>query len=588
MFNQYKKKIFSALAIAGISFSLGSPGISGDVTGERLLNSGNKSEEANWLTVHRSYDSHRFSPLQQINAKNVNKLKLAFSVPLGGTEPTALGTGSMQTTPLVNNGMMYVSDQWGTPYKIDVSSGKRGNVVWIGDTGIEKDPDVGAIAANRGVALWKDLVITNLIDGRVMAFDDASGDVVWDKQITQNFGEGFTGAPLALPDKIIVGQSLGDWATRGFIAALDPATGNEIWRFYTVPAPGEPGSETWLCDQAGNPDCWKTGGASAWVTGSYDVESNTLLYGTGNPVPMYDPEYRPGDNLYSNSTLAIDADTGKLKWHFQYTPGDYLDYDEVGTHLLYEAKINGENRKVLGHYGRNGFFYTFDRTNGSFISANQYIDDLNWTKGIDPKTGKPLDYEPGQALQVYALGAANRSRRDQGAIDVCPHLQGGVNFWPVSYNRKNGMAYAHSIEGCYNVKPTPVDPADVKPGNIFLGGATTDEAQMDGSIIAVDVKTGMVSKKVIREYPAYAGVMSTPDLVWVGELDGTFGAYDARSLDQKWSLNVGTAFKAPAISYSVNGKQYVAIVGGPQGLGNFGHKELDNMQNANMLYVFTL
>jgi len=304
-----------------------------EVSADRLMNAGTEAEAGNWLMVHKTYDSNRFSPLNEINASNVSGLRVITAAPIGGTEPAGFGVGSVETTPLADNGFLYVSDPWGTPYKFDVSDGKTAKMVWVCDTGIDKDPTRGVLLANRGLALSGNNVITNLVDGRVVACDSETGDVAWEKQIGKD-GEGFTGAPLAVGDKIFVSQSLGDWATRGFVAALKADSGDELWRFYAVPDKGQPGSETWKCEESGNADCWKTGGGGMWVTGSYDQESNTLYWGTGNPVPMYDPEYRPGDNLYTNSTLALDADSGKLKWYFQYTPGDYMDYDEVGPQLL--------------------------------------------------------------------------------------------------------------------------------------------------------------------------------------------------------------------------------------------------------------
>jgi alcohol dehydrogenase (cytochrome c) len=555
------------------------------VTPERLLAAGTEAEAGNWLMVHRTYDSQRFSPLNEINASNVKGLKLAFAVPLGGLEPSALGIGAFEGTPLANNGKLYIADPWGTPYKIDLTNGKRAQIEWIGETGINKDPAVGYLIANRGLGLWNDLVITVLLDGRVIAFDDATGDIVWEKKVATEPGEGFSNAPLVIGDRILVGQSLGDWATRGWIASLDARTGEEQWRFHTVPAPGEPGSETWLCDKAGNPDCWKTGGAAAWVTGSYDPESKTTIWGTGNPVPMFDPEYRPGDNLYSNSTIALDLETGKLKWYFQYTPGDYLDYDETGSQLLVDTEINGEARKVVAHFGRNGFFYTLDRTNGAFIQATQYVEKINWTEGIDPKTGKPVNYDPTKELQVYAVGAL---RRDGQPVQNCPHLQGGVNFWPTAYNPGTGLAYGHSIEGCSELKTVAVNPEDVVSGQIFLGGSYTDQGAQDGSIVAFDVKTGKQVAKVMREYPGYAGVLTTPELVIFGELDGTVAALDAKTLQELWSINVGNVFKAPPMTFTANGKQYIAIVGGSLGLGSFGHPEIETAQPSNMLYVFSL
>jgi alcohol dehydrogenase (cytochrome c) len=556
-----------------------------DVTPARLSAAGSDAEAGNWLMVHRTYDSNRFSPLTEITPDNVSGLKLAFAVPLGGLEPAGFGIGAVESTPLAKDGFLYITDPWGTPYKIDATSGKRGDVVWVGDTGVDKDPNRGILLASRGLALWNDLVIVALNDGRVMAFDDETGDIAWDQQIGTEQGEGFTNAPLVIKDKIVVGQSYGDWATRGWIAALDAATGDEVWRFNTIPEPGQPGSETWLCDQTGNPDCWKTGGAAAWVTGSYDEAANTIYWGTANPVPMYDPEYRPGDNLYSNSSLALDADTGELKWYFQYTPGDYMDYDEVGVQLLLDTKIDGEDRKVLAHFGRNGIFYTLDRTNGSFINATQYVTKLNWTKGIDPKTGLPVEYDASKTLQEYANGAQKRGGE---TVETCPNIQGGINFWPTAYDSTTGIAYGAGIEGCSDLTNDPVNPADVAGGSIFMGGAAAGAGVQGGSIFGFNVATGEQTVKVDRPYPNYAGVLATPGLVWTGELDGTFGAYDAKTLEQKWSINVGNAFEAPPISFTIDGKQYIAIAGGGMGSASFGHPELESKSSANMLYVFAL
>ena len=359
-----RRAIFLAGSCA-IAMVLATTSAQAEVTAERLAAAGTDAEAGNWLMVHKTYDANRFSPLSEINASNVAGLRLAFASPVGGTEPAGFGVGGVETTPLVDNGFLYLSDPWGSPYKFDLSDGKQAKLVWTCDTGVDKDPSRPILLAHRGLALSGKNVITALNDGRVVACDIETGDIAWEKQVATETGEGFTSALLAVDDKILVGQSYGDWATRGWIAALSAETGDELWRFYTVPKPGDPGAETWKCDESGNPDCWKTGGGAAWVTGSYDPATKTTYWGTGNPVPMYDPEFRPGDNLYTNSTVALDIDTGNLKWFFQYTPGDYHDYDEVGPQLLMDVKVNGEDRKVLSHFGRNGIFYTLDRDNGS-------------------------------------------------------------------------------------------------------------------------------------------------------------------------------------------------------------------------------
>lgn len=570
--------------IAGL-FTMASGMAHAEVTMERLLAAGSEEEAGNWLMIGKTFDLNRFSTLDQINASNVENMRLVMAAPIGGMEPAGFGIGAMQTTPLADNGFIYLSDPWGTPYKFDLTSETAAKPVWVCDTGIDKDPSQGILLANRGLALSGNNVITVLPDGRAVACDDETGDVVWESQVATEPGEGFTNSPQVVGDKIIVGQSYGDWATRGWIAGLDANSGEELWRFYTIPEPGEPGSETWLCEETGNADCWKTGGGAAWVAGSYDPESNLVFWGTGNPVPMYDPEYRPGDNLYTNSTIALDADTGEMAWYFQYTPGDYMDYDEVGPALLVEANIDGEDRKVMSRFGRNGIFYTLDRNSGAYINSVTYVSNLNWTEGIDSKTGKPIEYDPEADLQSYAIG---RITRAGDTATTCPNIQGGTNFFPTAYNPELGLAYAGGIEGCSDLSVREVDSDDVLPGNIFTGGAGVNSGEQTGSINAVNVSDNSVAATLNTPYPMYGGVMASADLLWAGQLDGTFSAYNASTLEELWSMNVGTSFSAAPITFLVNGTQYVAITGGGLGVGGGLAPELSNMQAANMLWVFAL
>jgi alcohol dehydrogenase (cytochrome c) len=322
-----------------------------------------------------------------------------------------------------------------------------------------------------------------------------------------------------------------------------------------------------------------------WVTGSYDPETKTTYWGTGNPVPMFDPEYRPGDNLYTDSSVALDVESGKLKWYFQYTPGDYHDYDEVGPQLLIDTKINGQDRKVLAHFGRNGIFYDLDRDNGSYIQSGQYVTKLNWTKGLDPKTGKPLEYDPTKSLQTYAEGKIDRAGSKATA---CPNIQGGTNFFPTGYNPSLGIAYAVTIEGCSDLATKTISPADVHPGQIFQAGTSTNNGVQTGTVTAIDVATGKSIAQQPTPFPMYSGVMTTPDLVWAGSLDGTFAAYDAKTLQVKWSMNVGTGFQGSPIAFNAGGKEYIAIVGGGPGLATFGHPELASKSTANVVWVFGL
>ena len=377
-------------------------------------------------------------------------------------------------------------------------------------------------------------------------------------------------------------------ATRGFIAALDVATGEEIWRWHVVPEPGQPGSETWKCDEGPNANCWKTGGGGAWVTGSYDAETNSLIWGTGNPVPMFDPASRPGDNLYTNSTVALDPETGALKWYYQYTPGDYFDYDEVGSQLLLDREIDGQDRKLVAHFGRNGFFYLIDRTDGSFVAASQYGKQVSWTEGLNPETGKPIEYDPSKDLQAYKAGTLHAA----GDVLVsCPHLHGGVNFFPTVYNPNTGFAYGAAIEGCSKDESIPVAAADIVPGDGYLAGTyATEGGVLNGSVTAMEISSNERVRQADTKFPFWSGMLSTPDMVWAGDTEGNFVGYDAQTLEEKWSINVGGVFAAPPMTYTVNGKQYLAVAAGPTGLIGFfsGQPEHGLMQAAAMVYVFAL
>jgi alcohol dehydrogenase (cytochrome c) len=371
--NRHITFMLTGLAIAA------SPALAAEVTPERLINA--DREPQNWLMNHRTYDGQRFSPLTLINRDNVKNLKLAFAVPLG-----RVGNGYLEATPLAESGFLYITDSSGVLYKIDAGSGDAGRIVWA------MDPKQARPGTNRGAALWGNLVISPANSpARVVATDKDTGKVVWQTNFTETQAQvRMTAAPLAVKDRIIVGASGGDNGVRDWIAALDAATGKLIWRKYTIPAPGEPGSESWK----GTNNAWQTGGAALWVTGTYDPDTNQTIWGTGNPVPMFDPNLRPGDNLYTNSAISWNADTGNMNWYFQYTPGDMWDYDEVGTHIMIDGNVAGQLRKLVTHSARNGFLYTMDRFNGQIFGAKPYMDDVNWTKGIDQKTGRPPQPSP--------------------------------------------------------------------------------------------------------------------------------------------------------------------------------------------------
>jgi alcohol dehydrogenase (cytochrome c) len=556
--------------------------LAADVTPDRLSNA--SQEPQNWLMVNKDYSSHRYSALDQINKDNVKDLHVAFTIPLSGAFGVAPMTwGGHQSTPLVDDGQIYVVDGYGVVYRIDARDPATAKITWVMDPGVSKT-DVW-VPANRGVALYKNFVISVTGNGKVNWTNRDTGELVKSVQVDDpKNGYSLTAAPLVIGDKLIVGGSGGDRGARDHIDALNAGTGQPLWRTYSIPAPNEPGGDTWK----GNDQAWRHGGGAFWQTGSYDPNLKLTYWGTGQPVPMFDPEYRPGDNLYTNSTIGFDVETGKMKWYFQYTPGDFLDYDEVGISQLIDTKVNGEDRKIVAHFGRNGFFYTLDRTNGQFIQATQYAMKVNWTDGIDPKTGKPVEYDPKKDLQVYKIGAP--SRRAQGKLKgACPDLQGGVNFFPTTYSERTHLSYGGGIEVCFDVTP---DPSNDNSGYAWLGGVFERNGPAKGSVTAMDPATG---KKVAQQpmpYAIYSGVTSTAGgLIFTTTMNGTVYALDDQTLKPLWSFNTGGLSSAPPMTYSVNGKQYVALlIGGSTIMKGYFDKspEYKDIQNTSMLYVFSL
>ena len=390
------------------------PARAADMTNERLLNP--QREPQNWILHHGNYQGHRFSLLKEINTDTVKNIRPAFTVALCGFQSGGrYASGTLEATPLVEDGIMYVPDGWGSVYAIDVTAGKKGVIKWKMDPGTDRAwaGDVACCGVNnRGVALWKDKVISIALDGRMFAINKATGEVAWERKIAEPaLGETLTIAPLVVRDLAIVGAAGGEFGIRGYIEATDLNTGKAAWRTYTIPGTGEPGNETWKDGK----DRWKHGGGSIWETATYDPETDTFYQGIGNAGPDYDIAYRPGDNKWAASVLAISPNDGKIKWGFQYTPQDPYDYDEISEHPIINAKVNGEDRKLVVHAARNGFFYALDRTNGSFVAGKQYVDELNWTPGLDPKTGRPLNYDPNSRHPDLRRGQPRHARPAVGA-----------------------------------------------------------------------------------------------------------------------------------------------------------------------------
>jgi len=539
-----------------------------DVSFDRLSN----PEPENWLSYSRTYDGHRYSPLDEINTGNVAGLHVSHMLPLALPEAGGFAISSLHATALVDNGTMFMVDGWGRVYGIDLTAGDRAFIRWVMDPQTPRETD--GITNNRGVALLDNMVYSIGLDGYLFGTDSATGELAWAVPTEQNPVEYFTMAPLAIDGKILMGPAGGDGPMRGRLEARDPANGDLIWTFHTIPGPGEPGSETWVI-----PETAEIGGGAVWATGSYDVNQNLVVWGIGNPQPDWDPTLRPGDNLYTDSTVALNADTGELVWYFQYTPNDSWDYDEVGSQLLYEV----DGRSTLAHFGRNGFFYQLDAVTGEFINGGQYVEQLTWSEGLDPKTGKPVEYDPNLDVQLYrgngemielpGFGGAAQMMPDRN-LNFCPYWEGGVNFYPTSYSERTGYAYGSAMEGCN----------DFATGFAEFGqvGGVTGDTPLTGSVTAVDSATGAVVGRHSMPYIGRAGVLSTAGgLVFSASLNGDFFALNDETMEVLWNFNTGTGIEAPPISFAVNGKQYIALPVGPGGVGADFHRYAEHGDDPN-------
>jgi len=484
---------------------------------------------------------------------------------------------------------MYVTDGWGSVYKIDAHGG-TGKLVWKMDPKTDHDW-AGAVACcgvdNRGVALWGNLVISHTLDGRLIATNKEDGKIAWERKVADpDKGEVVTGAPLIVKGMAITGVAGAEYGIRGWLAATSLKDGKEVWRTYTIPAKGEKGNETWKDSN----DSWKTGGGSTWVTGSYDPQLNLIYWGVGNPGPDWDSAYRPGDNLYTDSTIALDADTGKIKWGFQHTPNDPYDYDSVAETVLVDIVAQGKARKLALEADRNGFGYAVDRATGEFVWATPFVKKVTWTSGINAETGKPNEYDPNKDVQTYIK--ANTPLRDNTHVTTCPGNMGGKNWPPTAYNPETKLWYIPVIESCNEMDNKEAKPGDQKNREFFTGGGPVTKLPITGSVTAVDVTTGKVAAKFETRYPMLGGLLTTPELVFAGHPAGEIYALDAKTLEKLWEFNTNAGVSAPPMTFAVDGKQYVAVLVGLGGAWDKwfieSTKGLEKVAPSSMLFVFAL
>ena len=525
-----------------------------------------KANEApeNWLTHHGTLDGQRYSRLDSINKNNVSNLNVKWTHAIGGIEGGGMWDhGGLEGTPIVEDGFIYVTDGWGSIYKLDIRN--NGKLVWKMNPETDRDY-AGAITCcgidNRGAAFWNDKIISHTLDGRLIVTNKGTGEIEQDITLADPaVSEVITAAAFVIKDSAITGVSGAEYGIRGWLNSTNLNTGKRNWRTCTIPAPGEPGSETWKQGpESHSSDAWKHGGGSTWVVGSYDAELNLIYWGVGNPGPDWDNEYRPGDNLYSNSVLALDADSGKIKWHFQYTPNDPYDYDGVNEQTLVDTKIFGKETKAVLHADRNGFAYALDRTTGQFLWGTPFVEQLDWTIGLDKYSGLPMDYDENSDVQRY-VDSTNASRAKPEGLS-CPGNMGGKNWPPTAYDPERNTYYIPVIESCALHVNVPQE-KEWAPREFWLGGAPKMGPVITGSVTAMDVNTGTVTGKYDMKYPNLGGLLATKGgLVFTAEPDGKVLALDSDTLKELWSFNTNTGINAPPITFSVDGKQYVAILAG--------------------------
>ena len=550
------RTVVLALALSGSALAAASA----QVPFERLR--GAADEPQNWLTYSGGYFSQRYSELDQIAPDNVGDLELqwVYQTPV---------MGPWQATPVVVDGVMYLTQR---PNDIVALDARTGRVYWIYRHPTSPDHLACCGANNRGVAVLGDRVFMATLDAHVVAIDATTGTKLWDVEVADmRVAYAFTLAPLAVEGKVIVGSTGGDQGIRGFIAALDAETGEEVWRFHTIPGPGEPGHETWepcppnpevYCD----PEAWKHGGAAAWLTGSYDPELNLIYWGTGNPGPDYNRAQRPGDNLYSCSVVALDADTGELRWHFQFTPADLYDYDSVQIPVLADITRNNVEFKVMLWANRNGFYYVLDRATGRFLTGLPFVS-LNWAEGLDD-SGRPVEtpQPPGEPTYPGLLGATNwysPAYSPRTELFYIPAWEGYASvFAGVPQEYVPGRSFTgRTVEG-FPRTYSPVPDAPVLP---FTRGPINDwtDESGQGAILAMDALTGEQRWKFELTDVITSGLLTTAsDLLFTGLRSGYFQAHDAGTGDLLWRTSLGGQISNGPMTYEVDGRQYVAVISG--------------------------
>jgi len=522
------------------------------------------TDTSNVLNYGMGYNQQRFSPLTQINKDTAKNLVPVWSYSLADDR-------SEESQPLVYQGVIYVTTHAAT-MAVDAKTGQQ---IW--KTKVEYPAETPRIVCcgiiNRGAAIFDGKLFRTTLDANVIALDAKTGKELW-RQKAADIKEGYsmTVAPLVADGVILTGISGAEYGTRGFIDGWEPATGKHLWRTHTIPSPDEPGGDTW------KGDTWKLGGGSTWITGSYDPELNTVYWGIGNPGP-FNAAVRPGDNLFTCSVLALDPKTGKMKWHFQFTPNNPFDYDSVAEMVLADMTVEGKPTKVLMDANRNGFFYVLDRTNGKLLAANPYVK-VTWASGIDMKTGRPIETD------------LVKDARDGKKVTLYPSILGGKNWEPMSFNPQTGLAYANTLAFGGHYKS---EPAVYKAGEMYLGMDLTDVWEFGdgprGHLKAIDPMSGKTKWEAPSDIPRFSGVLSTAGgVVFTGQLTGEFEAFDADSGKKLWAFQTGSGIEGQPVTWQQDGVQYVAVTSGYGGVYSIfaGDERLAKVPTGGSLWVFAV
>ncbi len=504
-----------------------------NITYDEILHAAQHPQD--WLTYGGNYSSWRYSELKQVDTSNVDQLKMRWVYQLSHQ-------GIFESTPLVEGGIMYVTEPPTTVTALDVRTGRP---VWQWTAPEPRHLlTIGLFPTNRGVAVLGDSVYVATIDSHLACLDAKTGALKWFTEVGDNSkGIAITGAPLALDGKIIIGMGGGEAGVRGYLSAYDAKTGKRLWRFYTVPVPGEPGVNTW------EGDSWKYGGATTWNTGSYDPETNTVFWGTGNPAPDWNGDARKGDNLYSCTLVALNADTGKMRWYFQFSPHETHDWDSAEPPILFDAKINGQMRHLVVLANRNAFYYVLDRGTGKFV-AGQAFAKQTWAKGLDAN-GRPIELPNNQPTKKGNL--------------IYPSITGAVNWTSPSYSPLTGYVYVNTREQgaiYYKGNPTmePANPADTGGGG---GQKVFGGDQMYSAVRALEGTTGDRKWQFKMVGDSWTGTLTTAgNLVFCADAEGNFFALNAATGKPLWHVQLGNSVRANPITYEVDGKQYVEAAAG--------------------------